>query len=532
MVAVVERTASRTPKGLGPVGWARWGWRTLTSMRTALLLLLLLALAAVPGSLLPQQGVNPSRVAAYRDEHPDLAPWVDRLGGFAVYSSPWFAAVYLLLFASLIGCVVPRARLHLRAIRSRPPATPSRLERLQEHRLLSSAAPAADVLTAAREALDAGRYRHDDHPSSVAAEKGYLKETGNLVFHVALLLLLVAFAYGHLLGYTGNRVVTEGEGFGNGQYDSVSYGASAGPGDVVPFTLHLDSLDVRYQQDGDQRGAPRGFDAKVRWTMGARSGTADIAPNEPLVVDGDKVFLTGNGYSLVFTVRDKDGTVVSKERPSVFLPRDGNNTSIGAVKVPEADGGLAFQGVFLPTELMDSKQGPISIFPDLLIPKVFLTAYTGVDASASVYTLDTTHLKQVSDNGVKWTRSIGIGETATLPDGSSITLDTVRRFANFQVSNSTGNLPTLAAAVLALAGLTMSLLMRQRRVWVRATPGADGRTVVEVAGLGKGDSEGLRAEVDALAAELARRLGEQPPDLRPPGPRTDTPQVAHREEST
>lgn len=39
-------------------GWARWAWRQLTSMRTALVLLLLLAVAAIPGSLVPQQGVS------------------------------------------------------------------------------------------------------------------------------------------------------------------------------------------------------------------------------------------------------------------------------------------------------------------------------------------------------------------------------------------------------------------------------------------------------------------------------------------
>ena len=35
-------------------------WRRLTSMRTALILLFLLAVAAVPGSLLPQRNLNPS----------------------------------------------------------------------------------------------------------------------------------------------------------------------------------------------------------------------------------------------------------------------------------------------------------------------------------------------------------------------------------------------------------------------------------------------------------------------------------------
>ncbi len=45
------------PPALGPRELLRWAWRQLTSMRTALLLLLLLALAAVPGSVVPQRAV-------------------------------------------------------------------------------------------------------------------------------------------------------------------------------------------------------------------------------------------------------------------------------------------------------------------------------------------------------------------------------------------------------------------------------------------------------------------------------------------
>ena len=55
---------------LGPGGWLRWGWRQLTSMRTALILLFLLALGSVPGSVLPQQGINPSAVQQYYLSHP------------------------------------------------------------------------------------------------------------------------------------------------------------------------------------------------------------------------------------------------------------------------------------------------------------------------------------------------------------------------------------------------------------------------------------------------------------------------------
>ena len=57
------------PPGLGRAGggWLRWAWRQLTSMRTALILLFLLAIASVPGSVLPQEGIDPAAVSQYYD---------------------------------------------------------------------------------------------------------------------------------------------------------------------------------------------------------------------------------------------------------------------------------------------------------------------------------------------------------------------------------------------------------------------------------------------------------------------------------
>src|SRR5689334_886404 len=123
-------------------------------MRTALLLLFLLALGAVPGGFLPQRSLNPVRVNEYVQQHPTLAPILDRLSLFDVFAAPWFAAVYLLLFVSLVGCLVPRIRLHARAMRKPPPQAPANLSRLPaSDRWLSEASPDA-VLDAA-----AGRLR-------------------------------------------------------------------------------------------------------------------------------------------------------------------------------------------------------------------------------------------------------------------------------------------------------------------------------------------------------------------------------------
>ena len=141
------------PPALRPIEFARWIWRQLTSMRTALVLLFLLALASIPGSLIPQTRISPSEVAAFKQRHPDLVTVFDRLGLFSVYSSVWFGAIYLLLMISLLGCIVPRARVYVRAARARPPKAPRRLDRLGAFETWTTDEPASEVATRARRLL-------------------------------------------------------------------------------------------------------------------------------------------------------------------------------------------------------------------------------------------------------------------------------------------------------------------------------------------------------------------------------------------
>ncbi len=507
---------------LGWAGWLRWAWRGLTSMRTALLLLLLLAVAAVPGSVLPQRRIDPGAVLTYLDDHRSLGPLLDRLGFFDVYTSPWFSAIYLLLFVSLVGCVLPRSRVHLRALRAAPPRTPRRLERMEAHRTATTDATPEEVLAAARAVLRRRRYRlavHDDG-ASLAAERGHLAETGNLAFHLALLGLLAGVAAGSLTGYTGQALVVEGAGFANvvPQYASFEAGSRVDRGSLTPFALTLDRLDARFEGEagGSQLGAPRRFDAhlRVQDEPGAPERRVTIRPNEPLDVGGVRAFLVGNGYAPVMTVRDGNGDVAFRG-PVPSLPQDARYRSLTVLKVPDAaPRQIALAGVFTPTTLFDPVQGPISILPDPKLPRLSLTAYVsrpgedglGVDSGVpqSVFVLDERNLVQLrGDDGGPLRLLLAPGQTVTLPDGAgSVTFEALRRYAVLDVRYDPTKGWVLAAAVLALAGLTASLFVRRRRLWVRVSRDAQGRTVVEAAGLARGEDAGLGAEVDAVLASV------------------------------
>ncbi|MFF4952448.1 cytochrome c biogenesis protein ResB [Streptomyces chattanoogensis] len=529
---------------LGPLGWARWFWRQLTSMRVALLLLFLLSIGAIPGSLIPQTSIDPVKVEQFKAEHDTLGAVYDKLGMFHVYSSVWFSAIYLLLFISLIGCIVPRSWQFVGQLRGRPPAAPRRLTRLPAYTTWRTEAEPEAVLEAAQRMLKRRRFRAHRTGTAVAAEKGYLREVGNLVFHVALIVMLVAFAMGSLWKSEGGKLITEGDGFANSlvQYDDFTSGPFFDTDTMEPFGFTLKKFEATYERTGPQKGTPRVFRAHITYFNGAdgKEHKTAIEVNTPLDIAGNKVYLLSHGYSPVVTVKDGRGKVVYHGAVP-FLPQDPKNfTSTGVVKVPGAqtkDGKrnqLGFNGLFVPTFGGKNSGSMFSQFPALDFPVLAVNAWhgdLGVDSGLpqNVYQLDTKRMKQYKDakgnifkkmlmpkdrlerqaaqhTGIKGgltKKGVEDDSTMRLPDGQgSITFEGVKSWASFKISHQSGNGLALTGAVCALAGLAGSLFIQRRRVWVRAERGADGVTVVEMAGLGRSESPRLPDELGDLAVAL------------------------------
>ncbi|MDT0546054.1 MULTISPECIES: cytochrome c biogenesis protein ResB [Streptomyces] len=527
---------------MGPIGWARWFWRQLTSMRVALLLLFLLSLGAIPGSLVPQTGIDPVKVDDFKQRHETLSPIYEKLGLFHVYSSVWFSAIYILLFVSLIGCIVPRTWQFVGQLRGRPPGAPRRLTRLPAYTTWRTEAEPERVLEAAQRVMKRRRFRTHTVGGAVASEKGYLREAGNLLFHIALIVMLVAFAVGQLYKAEGGKLVVEGDGFSNSlvQYDDFKSGSLFDKNNLAPFGFKLDRFTATYERSGPQKRTPRTFRADVTYWEGAdgKEHKTSIKVNEPLEVAGSKVYLLGHGYAPVVTVRDGQGKIAYRGAVA-SLPFDGVNlTENVVIKVPDyrdksgKKDQIGFQGQFVPT--LDLSTGTMfSQFPALDNPALILTAYRGslgIDGGLpqNVYQLDTSRMKQFKkSDGTPFADALKVGDTMKLPNGAgTLKFEGIKTWATFQISHRPGNDYALVGAVAALIGLAASLFIQRRRVWVRAETGADGVTVVEMAGLGRSESAKLPEELADLAVALQSEAPPAPdPDPEPeagPEPETGT----------
>jgi len=511
----------------------RW-WRQLTAMRTALVLLFLLAVAAIPGSLLPQRSLSQNNVNQYFTDHPTLARWLDRLFLFDVFSSPWFAAIYLLLFISLIGCVLPRALEHARTLLAPPPSAPRHLHRLPEHAELPTPLDGVAALDVVEEELRVRRFRvvrrEGRSGPEVSAEKGYLRETGNVLFHLSLLALLLGLAGGKMWGYEGSILVTEGQGFCNSfqQYDNYSAGPLVDGGDLAPLCVDLSDFQATYEDNGTAAS----YTADIDWSLdGGDPVDTTIGVNHPLRTDGDRVYVTGHGYSPEFTITLPDGTTFT-DLSAPFLPSDqGTMASQGVLKVPDLGPGntdqLAIEGFFAPTGALSG--GVLtSVDPRPLDPQVAVIVYTGylgLDSGLpqSVYSLDQTQI----DRGLLTEQAranLAVGESTTLPDGTVVTFSGVQEFAALQLSHDPGQVYVLGAAMAVLAGLLGMLLVRRERVFARVGPGPDGGgTVLSIGSLTRGSADtgprftALSDDVrTALAARAPAAPGAAPDEEAPP----------------
>lgn len=518
---------SAQPAGFGLREWGRWIWRQLTSMRVALILLLLLAIAAIPGSFFPQRPTDPGKVAAYYSDHPILAPWLERLGLFNVFGSAWFSAIYILLFISLVGCILPRLWVHLRAMRSGPARLPRNLKRFPIQAEFITPLEPAEALAK----LKVGRLhkveRHaDESGAHLAAETGYGRESGNIIFHLALVGLLIAMAWGQMTHYRGQAIVVEGRSFVNAplDYDTFDAGLLAATEKLLPFRFTLDEFTSEFTI-----GA-RAVDFKADVTVHHPSGETreeTIRVNDPLDVDGARVYLQGNGYAPYLTVRDADGEVAFAG-PVPFLPQDTVYTSTGVVMIPDANMGenqLGFQGTFLPSAIPSDDGAFVgSAHPSPIDPVLVLQLWEGdlgLDEGIpkSLLVLDTANMTQVmipGDDGeggteVPYRAVLRPGETAELPGGrGTISFESLPRFVALDLRYDPSILWMGVFAVTAMVGLIGSLFLRRRRIWVKLVPQGGG-TLVTAAALARGDDPGLARALEKILAELPDSAEETAP---------------------
>ena len=526
----------------------RNSWRTLTAMRTALILLFLLAIAAIPGALLPQRNLNEGNVNEYIAENGWLGEFYDTLQLFDVFSSWWFTAIYVLLFISLIGCLTPRSFELVRQLRTPPPVTPRNLSRMPHHATYRTSATPEQAADQVEAALKGFRVRRNDGDGRVkgaiefSSERGYLREVGNIVFHFGLLALLIFFAAGKFVYAEGMRVVIASEdspAFCNttpSAYDSFRAGLLVDGTDLEPFCIDVEDFRADYLPNGQAEM----FTSNVRYSEEVTTTDPEswepyeMRVNHPLRMSGTRVYLQGHGYAPTFTVTFPNGetrTDTQHWEPTdlmTFLSSGMLRFDPPAGMYPELaerrQNQVAIQGLFAPTAEFD---GTIlsSRFPRMDDPAVAIDVYqgdVGLDSGRpqNIFSLDQS---LIESGAMEREARVNLepGESTTLPDGTEVRFDGADEFINIQVSDDPTQIWVGVSAVVMMGGLVLSLMIRRRRIWARVTTDDDEVTRVDLGGLAKTDRSGWGREFDELRDKLVK-VATATPVLPGPADKGDT----------
>lgn len=525
-------------------------WHWLTSMRTALVLLFLLAIAAIPGALLPQRSLNESNVNDYIANNGTIAEIYDRLQLFDVFESTWFAAIFVLLTISLVGCILPRSLDHYKAMKTPPTRAPKRLERLPLHASGAVDKPLGEVTDHARRLLKRWKiaeYQPDQDRAgafSLSAERGHARELANLVFHLALVGMLITIAAGRMVYYEGQVIVVTESGSQNAvdveqstefcntstaNFDSFRAGPVFDGTGLTTFCFDAHDFSADYLPNGQAEM----FTSNISYAVGEdilkpKEEWTDyqLQVNHPLRVAGDRVYLQGHGFAPTFTVTWPNGE--SRTQTLQFRPDDLTYfLSSGAMRFDPPAGmypdlyerrqnQIAIQGLFAPTAEWSGENGELltSQFPAMLDPAVAIDIYRGdagldTGRAQSIFNLDSTLIHSGQLQKIERV-NLEQGDSVTLDDGTTVTFEGASEFANYQISRDPLQSWVLGFTIIMLVALVGSVTIKRRRIWVRLTPSEDGTaTRVELGGLARTDRAGWGGEFEDIHREL---LGLPDPD--------------------
>lgn len=517
--------------------YARKAWNWLTSMRTALALLFLLAIAAIPGALLPQRSLNESNVIEYIENNGKLAEFYDKIQLFDVFSSTWFTAIYVLLLISLVGCILPRSWEHYKAMRAPVVRAPRNLERLAHNGEGLVEKREEEVEKDARKLLKGWKiteYSAEEDRAgvrSIAAEKGYTRELFNLIFHLGIVGMIVTAGLGRLFYYEGHViVVTDGEqnqqnsvfcNTATANYDSFRAGANFDGTGLTTFCFEAHDFSADYLANGQAEM----FRSNISYAVGDDIQNDpetwedyELRVNHPLRIEGDRVYLQGHGFAPTFTVTWPNGETRTQtvqwrpDDPTFFLSSGVVRFDPPAGMYPDLyerrQNRLAIQGLFAPTAEWEGDNNELltSSYPAMRDPAVAIDIYRGDNGldtgiGQSLFSLDSSLMHSGVLQKIERV-NLQIGDTVTLDDGTTVSFDGASEFANYQISRDPTQNWVLVTTVISLVSLVGSLMIRRRRIWVRFYPQENGTTRVETGGLARTDRAGWGGEYEKFHREL------------------------------
>ena len=383
-----------------------------SSMRLAVLLLIILATVSVIGTFIPQ--AQDPQIYIQRYGEATYAKF--RLLGFIdLYHSWGFRAIVAMLGLNLLVCSLKRLKgIIRRTFRPDAEKSPEFIRGLNIHNDL----PSPDKVHVLERSLTDKKYRIIKSGRNIYAAKGILGPWGDMITHLSILTVLVGALVGSL-GFVGTINIYEGD------WSDQYYNWNRGRNESFGFRLNVDNLSVVHY--------PVSFKIMVRdRATGVKVGIYKA-------VEGSTLLLSDKRYKLI-------PEKVDLERREAILDIYSGERVIGTYDTGLPEGGPLAPPLFIYSFVVHTMGEPVT---KSIASRVRLTK-DGQTVKEAV----------VEVNRPLKFEGLVIYQTAYGKDPQG------RYYSGFQVVRDPGVPVVWAGFILLMAGLFLSFYFYHRQVWI------------------------------------------------------------------
>jgi cytochrome c biogenesis protein len=434
-------------------------WDSVSSLRLTIALLIILAVASIFGTVIPQNASPDQYLQFYK---PATYKILKILGFLDMYHAGWFTFLLALLSFHLVACSLKRFRITWRFFSHiQKPLEAAQWKALPLSKTFFQKGLPADALSKVEESLSltfsTPKVIKESQAYYLFAEKDKLSRLGVYFIHLSVLVILAGALIGYYFGFRGNVNLLEG--------DSADRAILRSEGQVQPlgFSLRLDQFDVSFYASG----APKEFKSTVTILEGARQVlTEPIRVNHPLTYKGISFYQSSYGVAgvkkAVLAITDR------ASRKEITLP-----ASIGTkTEIP----------------------GTASSF----LLAQFIQDWQGMGPALQVLLFEPNRPHETF-----WVLMNHPEFSERSPGPYRFTVKEIepRYYSGLQVTKDPGVWVVWAGCFLMMAGFYAAFFLSHRRIWVRLTE-KGGKMSVEIAGASHRDRAGFEQEFEKISQAL------------------------------
>ena len=427
----------------------KWLWHLFSSIRLAVILILIIASLSLLGALLiqvpseiaknPQLYINWVETVA-RSKVGVWTPLLSSLRLFNVFSSIWFIITCTLLMLNILICSLNRWRSIRLSLRG---GAVKQNENFYSTDNDNTYAELKDIKTTAAETaaisvkiLKGKGYRtrteNDGNNSWIAADKNRYYRLGTYFSHFSLILFVLAFVGGSYFGFRD-------------QSFTVPVGGIREIGHDTALSLKLVSFEDEYYDNG----SPKDYRSEViLYENNKPVKQAIIQVNHPLLYKGTRFYQSYFGPAVKMNVRDENGNDIFNDN----VPMDSSF---------DLEGVRRYEG-FFDLHLPDASpsirliSSAVNTNDDIIPP-----GYIAVDVSLENKQIDF--------------KLIELGSPEVV-GGLEFTFLEASEYSGFQVSQDPMSIIIWIASVLFVLGICAVLYFPYRQIWVLSQPLGQGNS--------------------------------------------------------